>query len=161
MNDRHEHPGGDMPHRHDDNDEMTTHGARHEVGEGGSSETMHLREEELRARKETVETGRVSIGKDVVSQQRSMDVPVTRDEAVIERHPVDRTPSDEPIGEGSETMNVPLYEEHVDVQKRPVVYEEVGIGKRAVQETQQVSAEVRREEARIENEGDVQVRRDA
>lgn len=160
MNDRHEHPGGEMPHRHDDNDEMTTHGTGHQVSDSGSTETMHLREEELRARKDTVETGRVSIGKEVVSEQRSMDVPVSRDEVLIERHPVDRAPSDEPIGEGAGTMNVPVYEEQVDVQKRPVVYEEVGIGKRAVQDTQHVSAEVRREEARIENEGDVQVRRD-
>jgi uncharacterized protein (TIGR02271 family) len=158
MNEQHEHPGSETPHRHDEKDEMTTHGASHQVG--GSEQTMHLREEELSARKDTVETGRVSIDKEVVSEQRTMDVPVSRDEVLIERHPVNRTPSDEPIGEGT-TMNVPLYEEQVDVQKRPVVYEEVGIGKRAVQDTQQVSAEVRREEARIENEGDVQVRRDA
>lgn len=159
MSDQHEHSGGEMPHRHDNNDEITTHGTTHQAGE--SAETMHLREEELRARKESVETGRVSIGKEVVSEQRTMDVPVSRDEVLIERHPVNRAPSDEPVGAGKETMNVPVYEEQVDVQKRPVVYEEVGVGKRAVQETQRVSGEVRREEARIENEGDVQVRRDA
>ena len=38
-----------------------------------------------------------------------------------------------------------------------MVYEEVGVGKREVQDSQQVSGTVRREEARIENEGDVPI----
>ena len=45
------------------------------------------------------------------------------------------------------------------VEKRAVVTEEIGIGKRKVQETEQVSGTVRREEARIEGEGDVDVKR--
>jgi hypothetical protein len=48
-------------------------------------------------------------------------------------------------------------EEQVQVDKKAVVYEEVGIGKREVQDTQHVSGTVRREEARIEREGDVNV----
>ena len=44
-------------------------------------------------------------------------------------------------------------EEQVRVEKRPVVYEEVGIDKRASQETQHVSDTVRREEAVIDAEG--------
>ena len=46
-------------------------------------------------------------------------------------------------------------EEEVDVQKRPVVREEVSVGKRRVQGTRSVSEPVRREEARIESTGDV------
>ena len=52
---------------------------------------------------------------------------------------------------------MPVREERVDVEKRAVVYEEVGVGKREVQDTQHVSGTVRREEARVENEGDVNV----
>lgn len=37
------------------------------------------------------------MSKDVVSQQRSIDVPVTREEVTIDRHPVDRRQSDGPI----------------------------------------------------------------
>jgi hypothetical protein len=86
-------------------------------------------------------------------------VPVTREEVVIERRPVNRRPSDRPIGEG-ETIEVPVREEVVDVEKRAVVYEEVEIGKRAVQDTERVTETVRREEARIDREGDVNVRGD-
>ena len=121
--------------------------------------TMQLREEELQARKTPVETGRVQLGKDIVEEQRTIDVPVAREEVYVERQPVDRRPSDQPIGETeTEAIRVPVTEERVEVEKQPVVYEEVGVGKRVTQETREVSDTVRREELRTENEGDVEVR---
>jgi uncharacterized protein (TIGR02271 family) len=123
------------------------------------AETLQLREEELQARKQPVETGQVQLGKDVVEEQRTLEVPVTREEVSIERRPVERRPSEGPIGTGeSETIRVPVREERVEVEKTPVVYEEVGVGKREVTETQQVSETVRREEARIGQTGEVDVR---
>jgi uncharacterized protein (TIGR02271 family) len=119
--------------------------------------TVQLRQEELRARKQQVETGQVTLGKNVVEERRTMDVPVTREEITIERQPVERRPSDRPIADSDTTIEVPVREERVEVQKQPVVYEEVAVGKRAVTETQSVSDTVRREEARINREGDVNV----
>ncbi|MDQ6673910.1 MAG: YsnF/AvaK domain-containing protein [Chloroflexota bacterium] len=120
-------------------------------------DTLQLREEELVARKQNVQTGEVQLGKEVVSEQRTIDVPVTREEVTIERTPVDRRPTDRPLDERTESISVPVREEQVDVEKRAVVYEEVGLGKRAVQETEEVSETVRREQARIEHDGDVTV----
>jgi uncharacterized protein (TIGR02271 family) len=128
---------------------------------GRTDETLELREEELQARKTSVETGRVHLGKEVVEEQRTMEVPVTREEVYVERHPVERHAADTPIdGSESETIRVPVREEHVEVEKQPVVYEEVGVGKRVTQETQQVSDTVRREELRTDKEGDVDIRKD-
>jgi uncharacterized protein (TIGR02271 family) len=45
----------------------------------------------------------------------------------------------------------------VIVHKRPVVVEEIEIGKRVVQESQTVSGTVRRERARIKRHGDVRL----
>jgi uncharacterized protein (TIGR02271 family) len=118
--------------------------------------TLQLREEELRVRKQPVEAGEVSLRKDVVTEERSVDVPVSREEVFVERRPADR-PSDRPIGEG-ETIEVPVREERVEATKEPRVYEEVGIGKRRVTETERVSDTVRREVADIDTEGDVEVR---
>jgi uncharacterized protein (TIGR02271 family) len=115
--------------------------------------TLELREEELQARKTSIQTGEVTLGKDVVKEQRTLEVPVTREEVYVERHAVDR-PAQEPIEQTSgQTIEVPVREERVELEKRPVVYEEVQVGKTQVQETRQVSDTVRREEARIE--GDV------
>jgi uncharacterized protein (TIGR02271 family) len=118
--------------------------------------TVPLREEQLEARKHTVEAGEVEIRKDVVSEQRTIDVPVTREEVVVERHPVDRREADRfesgDLGKG-ETIRVPVREEQVTIEKKPIVTEEVSVGKRTVQETKHLSDTVRREEAVVE--GDV------
>jgi uncharacterized protein (TIGR02271 family) len=119
--------------------------------------TLQLREEELTARKQSVQTGEVTLSKDVVSEQRTMDVPVKREEVTIERHPVDRRPSDQPISETGETISVPLHEEQVRAEKRTVVYEEVGVDKRAAQETEHVSETVQREELVIDKDGEADV----
>ena len=117
--------------------------------------TMQLREEELEARKRSVESGQVRIGKDVVEEQQTLDVPVSREEIFIERRPVERHAADAgTIGESNETIRVPVHEEQVSVDKRAVVTEEITVGKRQVQDTQQVSGTVRREEARIQQDGD-------
>jgi uncharacterized protein (TIGR02271 family) len=122
------------------------------------ADTLQLREEEVHARKTSTETGQVRLGKEVVTEERAIDVPVTREEVVIERQPVDRRPSDSPIGDsGRTTVDVPVREERVSVEKKPVVYEEVGVGKREIQETRNVDATVRREELRVEQEGDALV----
>jgi uncharacterized protein (TIGR02271 family) len=125
-----------------------------------NAQTLQLREEELVAQKRERETGRVSVGKDVVTERREMDVPVTREEVYIERRPVDRRPTDQPIGADAEHMEVVTHEEQVEVQKRPVVYEEVAVGKRTTQETRQVEADVRREVAEVHHDGDVDVQGD-
>jgi uncharacterized protein (TIGR02271 family) len=115
---------------------------------------IQLREKELLARKQAVQTGEVGIPKEVVTEQQTINVPTTRVEVVIERRPASGQLSDTPIGEG-ETYQIPAREEQVTVEKQPVVREEVRLGKRQVQETQQVSDTVKREEARIERQGDV------
>jgi uncharacterized protein (TIGR02271 family) len=119
--------------------------------------TLQLREEELTARKQTVETGEVTLSKDVVTEQQTLNVPVTHEEVTIERHPIERRPSDQPVRETGETISVPVHEEQVSAEKRTVVYEEVGVDKRAVQETEHVSDTVRREELVVDKEGSVDV----
>jgi uncharacterized protein (TIGR02271 family) len=115
--------------------------------------SLRLREERLNVSKDRVQAGEVELHKEVVSQQQTVNVPVTHEEVVIERHAVtDGTVDNTPIGEG-EVIRVPVSEEQVNVNKDTVVTGEVAIGKRAVQETQQVTDTVRREEARFDQQG--------
>ena len=79
--------------------------------------SLRLREERLNVSKERVQTGEVSLHKEVITEQKTINVPVTHEEVVIEQHPatagqVDNTP----IGEG-ETIRVPVNEEQVNVSK--------------------------------------------
>src|SRR5919204_2840532 len=69
--------------------ERTRVAARAERGTAEEG-TLQLREEELQARKTPVETGQVTLGKDVVEEQKTVEVPVTREEVYVERRAVDR-----------------------------------------------------------------------
>jgi uncharacterized protein (TIGR02271 family) len=122
----------------------------------GGEQRLKLREEQLQVQKQPVQTGEARLRKDVVEEQQSIEVPVTHEEVYIERRPGSGQPSDTPIGE-SETYRVPVREEQVTTSKQAVETGEVAIGKRQYQETQQVSDTVRREEAHVEQEGDVDV----
>ena len=115
-------------------------------------QTLKLREEELRVSKQPVETGEVRIHKEVVTEQKTVDVPVSHEEVYIERRAASGEISDTPIGEG-ETYRIPVREEQIKVEKQPVEREEVVFGKQTVQENKRVSDTVQREEARIEREG--------
>jgi uncharacterized protein (TIGR02271 family) len=122
-----------------------------------SPERLQLREEQLDVEKERVQAGEVRLRKEVVTEQRNIDVPVTREEVVIERRPAaGDVPAEGAVGEGEE-VRIPLMEEEVRVEKTPVVREEVSARKRQVQGTEQVSETVRREEARIESQGDARI----
>jgi len=120
------------------------------------AETLELREEELTARKERTDAGKVEIEKDVVTEHRSTDVPVTHEEVVLERRPVDRRPSDRPIA-GNEEIEIELIREEVIAEKRAVVYEEVELAKRTVEGTERVEADVQREVAEVKQTGDARV----
>ena len=131
----------------------------------GDTQTMALREEQLRARKEMVQTGEIEIRKEVVTEIRTIEVPVTREVIVIQRHTVDRqsgTRSADRVEEinisdlrPGESLRIPVMEEEVTIEKRPVVIEQISVGKRQIQETREFSDTIRREEARIEPAGNV------
>jgi uncharacterized protein (TIGR02271 family) len=128
-------------------------GTRTEAGK-----TVRLHEEELRVQKQPVEAGEVRVRKEVHTEHRSMEVPVRKEEVVIERHPVAGRPASAADIRAGEEVRIPVREEQVHVEKTPVVKEEVTVGKRQVQETEQVSGTVRKEEVRVEKSGDVDVR---
>jgi uncharacterized protein (TIGR02271 family) len=120
-----------------------------------ASEDVHLdlREEELDIDKYRVETGDVTLHKDIIEEEQSVDVPVSHDQVVIEQRAIDHQPTDEPIAE-EEAVHIPVTAEKIDVEKYTVVTGEVSAHKRSVQETEQVHDVLRKEVADIESHGD-------
>jgi len=129
------------------------------VADTDEARSLKLREEQLQVYKQPVQTGEVGIRKEVVSEQQNIAVPVTHEEVYVERRAGSGQVSDTPIGE-SETLRVPVSAEQVQVNKQTVETGEVALGKRTVQGTQQVSDTVRREEARVDRQGDINVNGD-
>ncbi len=126
-------------------------------GDKDTDRRIQLRGEILRTYKDRVQRGEVRLRKDVITESRSVEVPVSREELVIERTPASGQHASGEIGRDTEEIRVPLSEERVRTEKQPVVNEEVRVGKRAVQRTENVSDNVRHEELRVDKDGEVDV----
>lgn len=113
---------------------------------------MPLTEEEPLAVKRQREAGAVHVRKDVVTEQKQINVPVTKEEVHVERHPVGEPAKPGEATFQEEEFTVPVMEEEVEITKRPVVREEVRVGKTRREEVRSASTQVRREEADIEEE---------
>ncbi len=125
------------------------------VGEDHTDEeTLRLHEERLRVEKEQVKTGEVNVGKHVVEEERSVDVPVEHEEVYVERRPVNEKSTDgtDKGFNENENINIPLSEERVNVTKKDVISEEIVVGKRKVEDTETVRDTVRHEEADIDED---------
>jgi len=122
-------------------------------------QTMQLHEEQLHANTVPVKTGEVHVRKEVVTENKTLHVPVTHEEVVIERRPASGHASSGQIREGEE-VRIPLTEERVHVSKETVAREEVSVGKRKVTDTETVSGSVRKEQVKVEKEGDATVHGD-
>jgi stress response protein YsnF len=127
--------------------------------------TPPLREEELVVHKHSVQRGEVHIRRDVVVVKRTIEVSLRREELVIERYDGPSAdsgqlgPDPSPGSVASElrglqpgqVVRLVLLEEEPVIEMRGVAYEEVAIGKTLVPDTREVTADVRREELRVDN----------
>lgn len=118
---------------------------------------MELRDEQLKVEKRSVQTGEVHLRKDIIEETRTIEVPVMREELVIETRPL--TGSARPgslsavdIGERQE-IRVPLSEEQITIQKEVVPREEIRLSKERIVENRTVSETLKHEEAHLEEEG--------
>ena len=116
---------------------------------------LRLRKEELDIAKNKVKTGEVELSKEIVEERKTIDVPVTHEEVVIERKSLNET-TDSPIG-AEETIHIPVSEEHAEVGKHTVITGEVSAYKREFEETEHIDETIKREEARIHTEGDAHI----
>lgn len=120
---------------------------------------LQLLEERLTVNKERYLAGQVEIGKHVETRQETVQVPLQREEIVIERHAVTdaRPVQGEVLESGSETIRVELEAERVDVDKQAFVTEEIEVGKRAVTQQETVTETVGREVLDVHQTGEVRV----
>lgn len=109
------------------------------------------RQEVLDVDKHT-ETGEARVRKEVHADTQRLEVPVEREELVVERTPLHGEEGGAIGTETSEEERIPLREEQVDVSKRTVGKEAVKVGKRTVTDTQPVEEQVREEDIVVEED---------
>jgi len=114
-------------------------------------------EEELTVSTREHETGAVRVRKRVRTDRERIPVTKKRVEVTVERVPVEgetaSTRGEDARPEiGEDEIVVPVIEEEVVVEKRPVVKEEIRIRKEVVEDTEIVEEDVRREEVEVDDE---------
>lgn len=125
---------------------------------------LALHEERLSIGKEQVQTGEIHVQKNVVEEDREIEMPIEREEIVIDRRPLSEETDAEKeeqvltpkqAYEKGDAIYIPLSEERLDIGKKKVVREEIVIGKRKVKDVQIINETVRREVADVEENGTV------
>jgi uncharacterized protein (TIGR02271 family) len=114
-------------------------------------------EEELKVGTREREVGAVRVRKRIVTDHETIVVPKKRVEVTVEHVPVEGQAISAEEGTaapeiGEKEIVVPVVEEEVVVEKRPVVKEEVRIRKDVVEDTEVVEADVRREEVEVDDQ---------
>lgn len=125
-----------------------------------AQETVLTRsEEELSIGRRSVEAGEVEVQKTVDTEHVSQRVPVTREEVVVDRRPVNEVRAAADMGD--EVIRIPVIEEEIVVEKRPVVREEIVIRKHVVHDTAEVEADLRRERIDVDDRTRMHTRGDS
>jgi uncharacterized protein (TIGR02271 family) len=138
-------------------DDNTNAADKNKTDEAGS---LRLHKEELDINKKRVQSGEVELSKEIIEEQKTVDVPVTHEEVVIERRSLNNEASDSPIGD-EEIIRIPVSEEQVVVDKHTVVTGEVEAHKREIEETKHIDESLKREEARVRTTGNANIVDDA
>jgi len=116
----------------------------------GEDIRVPVMEEELLVSKTQQKEGRVRLHKEVVEERQTLNVPVSREEAHIERVAVSGNVPADANAFTERDISVPLMGEEVVTAKRAHVVEEVRLRKDQVTETEQVTDSVRKERVVVE-----------
>ncbi|MGH2509906.1 MAG: YsnF/AvaK domain-containing protein [Ktedonobacteraceae bacterium] len=136
----------------------TTQASRESFEGLQAEQHMRLHAEQIQAYKQPVQIGEVVLRKEIVTDQQTIDVPVSHEEVVIERRPVgsELISTEERLGDG-QTIRIPVNEDRINLTKRIVATGDVVVGKRERQEIRHFSDIVQREEAHWEQKGDAHI----
>jgi len=108
---------------------------------------IKLREERLDITKDQVKTANVNVHKDIITDEHTISVPVTREDLVIEKKAVGRNKK-------SKIIRIPLSTEHIEVIKHPKPLNDVNVYKKKFTETETIEETIKKETLNIDSEGE-------
>jgi uncharacterized protein (TIGR02271 family) len=114
-------------------------------------QTLHLHEEKLDVTKHHKQTGEVHVHKEIVQEQQTITVPITKEEVVIEKTVM--ADAMDPLSSNKEIIRIPISEERIEVSKHPVKVAEVSVSKRSVEQSEEVTETLKKEKARVQITG--------
>jgi uncharacterized protein (TIGR02271 family) len=128
---------------------LTPNTEKHHEEEDSESTRVPLMEERLNISKRDVTYKEATLTKEPVTETKTVEVPLTHEELVVERRPASESTTSasdlKPPVTSKEEIKIPLKKEEVEVLKQPYVKEEVVLKKRRVTETKTITEEVKSE----------------
>nr|WP_243152070.1 YsnF/AvaK domain-containing protein [Clostridium sporogenes] len=110
----------------------------------------------MKISKNKIQTGKVSIHKEVLTEEENITVPVRREEIVIEK-----TVSDPQIHDKSdvhtETIRIPIKKERIHIHKQPVTLEDVSVSNHKYKEVKHINETLKKEIPHISINGDAKI----
>ncbi len=144
--------GGAQPDRRPKDKRLARREAGKEYGRDDANIRVPVVEERLKADVRETEAGRARIVKEVVEEQKTIDVPVEREEVHVTERAVDRRPATrDELAAMDRDIAIPMREQEVVTAKEARVVGEVDVRKEVTRETERVTDTVRREEVHVEN----------
>jgi uncharacterized protein (TIGR02271 family) len=133
-----------------DNDNINNNTEEAEQKEFESESTrVPLIEEKLNVSKREVTYKEASLIKEPVTETKTVEVPLTYEELIIERRPPTEATTSQrelkPPVTTREEIKIPLKREEVEVKKEPYVKEEVVVKKRRTEERKTITEEIKSE----------------
>ncbi|MBC2582612.1 YsnF/AvaK domain-containing protein [Clostridium sp. DJ247] len=126
------------------------------IDDTNNSAKLQLREEQLDIAKKWIQTGQVTMHKEVFTEEKNITVPVTREELVIEKKVLDGKAPNK-MDRHTEKIRIPISEERIEVIKHPLVLEDVEIYKHQFQETECIEKTLKKEQIHLETTGDPKI----
>ncbi len=117
---------------------------------------LELHEEVLDISKEQNQIAEVISRKEVITEERTITVPVTREELVIEKKVFNSDTPDQTF-ETTEIMRIPVSEERIEVIKHQTKLDDVDIYKRSYQETEHIEETIKKEQIQIDTTGNIKI----
>ena len=126
--------------------------AASEFREGTEERVIPVIEEQAHITKQTVESGRVRISKNVREDEVLIDMPVVHEEVDVQRIPIDQYVDEAPpaVRYEGDKMIISVLREELVLVKRIKVVEELHITNRRVEEHRTEPVTLRREEVNVE-----------
>lgn len=115
------------------------------------ADSVVVKDEHLNVGTERRASGRVRLRKQAYTTTETVEVPVTREEVVVERESVDPNSAEARTAGRDGDVEVTTYEE-TPVVNKTVDAEKVSLGKRQVQDTETVTEEVRHEDVKVDGD---------
>lgn len=117
---------------------------------------LELHEEQLDISKKRIQTAKVITHKEIVTEEKNIMVPVTREELVIEKTVFDPDNPNDVEGQ-TETIRIPISEEDIDIVKHKVELEDVSVYNNEYEENQQIKETLKKEKLNIKTTGKAKV----